>query len=120
MTNCLFCKLQENTSAYLCDNAHWYAIPDKYPASPGHALVILKEHKESFFDLTDAELTEAKNALESLKALLDQSHHPDGYNIAVNEGEAAGRTIHHVHIHLIPRYAGKGPKGGIEAILKNV
>ncbi|MBI4361045.1 HIT family protein [Candidatus Micrarchaeota archaeon] len=116
--NCLFCKLKNNTENYLYENDSWYGIADKYPASPGHSLVILKTHKVSFFELTDHEAADAKDALEHVKKTLDAKHHPDAYNIAVNEGEAAGRTIHHVHFHLIPRYAGKGPKGGIEAIFK--
>lgn len=116
--DCLFCKLKNNKDAYLYENDSFYCIPDKYPASTGHCLVILKTHKVSFFELTDREAAHAKDALEKTKKILDPKHHPDAYNIAVNEGEAAGRTIHHVHFHLIPRYQGKGPKGGIEAILK--
>ena len=116
--NCLFCTLKENTSNYLCDNADWYVIADKYPASPGHHLVILKRHKESFFELDDDELVAAQKALRAAKQKLDALHKPDAYNIGINEGAAAGRTIHHVHIHLIPRYASAPAKGGIEALLK--
>ncbi len=116
--DCLFCILKENTSNYLCENADWYVIADKYPASPGHHLVILKSHKESFFELDDDELIAAQDALKGAKKKIDASHNPDAYNIGINEGEAAGRTIPHVHIHLIPRYASEPAKGGIEALLK--
>ncbi len=115
---CLFCTLKENNANYLCENDFWYVIADKYPASPGHHLAILKTHKESFFELDDDELIAAQSALKTTKEKLDASHQPDAYNIGINEGAAAGRTIHHVHIHLIPRYASAPAKGGIEALLK--
>lgn len=117
--DCLFCKLKDLQGNYLCENDSFYCIADKYPASPGHSLAILKTHKESFFELTDREMADARDALAQLEKILDEKHKPDAYNIAVNEGEAAGRTIHHVHIHLVPRYRGQGPQGGIEAILKS-
>lgn len=116
--SCLFCQLKDNASSYLYENEAFYCIPDKFPASPGHALIILKAHKESAFDLTPEEWQAAHEALKATKKKLDQTHKPDAYNIGINEGAAAGRTIHHVHLHLIPRYASSPAKGGIEALLK--
>lgn len=115
---CLFCTLKENKSAYLCENAGWYVILDKFPASPGHSLVILKSHKESVFDLDASEWALLQDALGTAKKKLDASHKPDAYNVGINDGKSAGRMIDHVHIHLIPRYASAPAKGGIEALLK--
>lgn len=115
---CLFCELAKNKDAFLYENDYFYCIPDKFPASPGHALVILKTHKESFFELDGDELGEAMDALKGTKKILDRKHHPDAYNIAVNDGTAAGRMIPHMHVHLIPRYASSQKKGGVEALLK--
>ncbi len=116
---CLFCTLKENKAAYLCENADWYVIPDKFPASPGHSLVILKDHKESVFDLDQREWASLQDALAATKVKLNASHEPDAYNVGINDGKAAGRMIDHVHIHLIPRYASAPAKGGIETLLKN-
>ncbi|MBI2445645.1 HIT family protein [Candidatus Micrarchaeota archaeon] len=116
---CLFCTLKENQAAYVCDNAHWYVIPDKFPASPGHALIILKTHKESAFDLDATEWSALQDALTKAKKSLDASHKPDAYNVGINDGKSAGRMIDHVHVHLIPRYASAPTKGGIEALLKD-
>ena len=116
---CLFCTLKENKANYLYENESWYVLPDKYPASPGHSLVILKAHKDSLFELDESEWAELQNALNNAKKKLDASHEPDAYNIGVNDGKAAGRVIDHLHIHLIPRYAKAPAKGGIEALLKH-
>ncbi len=115
---CLFCELGKNKGLFTYENDSFYVIPDKFPASKGHSLVILKEHKETFFELDKNELEGAFDALTKTKEILDSKYKPDAYNIGVNEGAAAGRTIPHVHIHLIPRYASEQSRGGIEAALK--
>ena len=115
---CLFCELSKNKSVFLHENESFYVIPDKFPACKGHSLIILKKHKESFFDLQNEELKDLKDALYKTKILLDEKFHPDAYNLGINEGAAAGRTIHHFHAHLIPRYVSEPAKGGIEALLK--
>ncbi len=116
--NCLFCDLSKNNAAFIFENAHWYVIPDKFPASLGHSLLILKKHKESLFKLDVGEWTALQDALIQTKQKLDESHQPDAYNVGVNEGQVAGRMIDHVHVHLIPRYAKEPAKGGIEALIK--
>ncbi|MBI5035725.1 HIT domain-containing protein [Candidatus Micrarchaeota archaeon] len=116
---CLFCDLAQNKDAFLYENSFFYCVPDKFPASPGHALIILKTHKESFFELAPEELDGAMDALKETKKILDGKHRPDAYNIAVNEGAAAGRMIPHMHIHLIPRYASAEKRGGVEVLLKS-
>ena len=94
---------------------------DGYPVSPGHTLVIPKRHVESVFDVTPAEWSAIKLALDKAKAKLDAEHQPDGYNVGVNVGEHAGQTVMHVHVHLIPRYKGDmdNPRGGVRHIIPN-
>jgi len=89
-----------------------YARYDRYPVSPGHLLLIPYRHVADFFD---AELAALLALVREAKILLDERFHPDGYNIGVNVGEAAGQTVMHLHVHVIPRYAGDvaDPRGGV-------
>ena len=94
------------------------AIRDGYPVSPGHALIIPRRHVSSFFDTTAAEREEML-LLDRTKARLDAELKPAAYNIGINDGPAAGQTITHLHIHLIPRFAGDSvdPRGGVRWVL---
>lgn len=109
---CPFCSLPESRIVQRNDTA--WVVRDAYPVSPGHTLVIPKRHVGSFFDLTGDERSALLSLLTSAKAQVDLEFHPDAYNIAVNDGPAAGQTVPHVHIHLIPRYQGdqRDPRGG--------
>ncbi|WP_223881897.1 HIT family protein [Niallia endozanthoxylica] len=95
------------------------AFYDKYPVNKGHLLIIPKRHVEQYFDLT----LDERNAIDQLlfegKKLLDEQLAPDGYNIGVNCGEAAGQTIFHMHVHLIPRFKGdmEEPRGGVRGVI---
>ena len=93
-------------------------IRDGYPVSPGHSLIIPKRHVASFFDLSDDERTSLFRLLTEAKAGLDVEFKPDGYNIGINDGVAAGQTVFHLHVHLIPRYQGDlpDPRGGVRCI----
>lgn len=116
--NCPFCA-PEAERELLTESATCYAILDKYPVSPGHALVIPKKHVPDYFDLS----AHAKTALwlmtDRVKDLLTERFHPDGFNVGINVGAAAGQTVPHVHIHLIPRYAGdeENPRGGVRHVI---
>lgn len=100
-------------------NEYGYVRPDKFPVSPGHTLIIPHRHVESFFDLRPAERDRLFELVEQAKAMLAMQHRPDGYNVGVNIGETAGQTVMHVHIHLIPRYAGDtpNPRGGVRGVI---
>jgi diadenosine tetraphosphate (Ap4A) HIT family hydrolase len=91
---------------------------DGYPVSKGHTLIIPRRHVGSFFDCTEEERRALLSLLDQARALLDEQHHPDGYNIGINDGAAAGQTVMHLHIHLIPRYAGDcaDARGGVRWI----
>ena len=96
-----------------------YSARDTYPTSPGHTLVIPRRHVSSFFDLTPEEVAACMGLIKEEKRLIDEEFRPDGYNIGVNVGPAAGQSILHVHIHIIPRYKGdvENPQGGVRHVI---
>lgn len=98
---------------------HAFLIRDGFPVSEGHSLIIPNRHVSSFFKLTDAERHAMLSLLEQAKNELDKSQKPDGYNIGINDGSAAGQTVPHCHMHLIPRYAKEGsdPRGGVRWVV---
>ena len=99
-------------------NPHALAIHDSFPLSPGHTLILPKRHVASFFELHRDEQTAMLDLLAEMRQLLVAERHPDGFNIGINDGVAAGQTVMHLHIHLIPRYAGDqpDPRGGVRWI----
>jgi diadenosine tetraphosphate (Ap4A) HIT family hydrolase len=117
MTNaCFFCNLSQERIQY--EDELCYAIRDGFPVSEGHSLVIPKRHIGSFFNTTNEEKEALLLALNVMKTDLDNEFNPDGYNVGINDGAAAGQTVLHLHIHLIPRYKGDkaDPRGGIRWI----
>ena len=115
--NCPFCMLPAERILILADEA--LVIRDAFPVSPGHTLVIPRRHIGSFFELSDAERTCMVELLARAKAELDLSFQPDGFNIGINDGAAAGQTVQHLHLHLIPRYLGDvpDPRGGVRWVM---
>ncbi len=101
------------------ENNHVYAILDGFPVSKGHTLIITKRHVGNYFSLNSDELKSIDEALKHMKNQLDDLYHPDGYNIGINNGEAAGQTVMHLHVHLIPRYKGDmpNPRGGVRGVI---
>jgi diadenosine tetraphosphate (Ap4A) HIT family hydrolase len=114
---CLFCTIVPEE--ILIDGPIAMARIDNHPVSPGHTLIIPKRHVASFFETTEEERLAMMKLLDEAKAILDRKHQPDGYNIGINGGEAAGQTVMHLHIHLIPRYRGDkpDPRGGVRWVL---
>lgn len=117
MTTCPFCQIPPERMVLANDLA--VVIRDGYPISPGHTLVIPRRHVGSFFEITEAERAAMLELLEQAKADLDATQAPAGYNIGINDGPAAGQTVPHLHLHLIPRYAGdrEDPRGGVRWII---
>ncbi|MHB8474520.1 MAG: HIT family protein [Gammaproteobacteria bacterium] len=95
------------------------ALWDGYPVSPGHALIIPRRHMPSLFDTTETEQSALLAMVNLTKAIIDERHRPDGYNIGVNVGAAAGQTVFHLHIHVIPRFVGDvdEPRGGVRHVI---
>ena len=93
-------------------------VLDGYPVSRGHTLVIPKRHVGSFFELGGEERDDILSMLDQARTRLNAEYAPDGYNIGINDGPAAGQTVPHLHIHLIPRYRGDqdDPRGGVRWI----
>ena len=115
---CPFCKV-ESEREIITSSLLSIAFFDGFPVSPGHALIIPKRHVASFFDLTKDEQQDMLKLVDSVKSIIDEKYHPDGYNVGVNIGEAAGQSIFHVHMHLIPRYKGdvSNPRGGVRGVI---
>lgn len=113
---CLFCKDPRGVSL---NNELAYSARDSYAVSPGHTLIIPRRHVASFFDLTSDEINACMELVNEERKALDKEFKPDGYNIGVNVGQAAGQSILHAHIHMIPRYKGdvENPQGGVRHVL---
>ncbi|MFD1315255.1 HIT family protein [Namhaeicola litoreus] len=94
---------------------NFFLIFDAYPVSPGHILIISNEEKPDYFDLNKEEKEELNSLILMAKDIIEKDYKPDGYNIGMNCGIAAGQTVIHFHCHVIPRYHGdmENPRGGI-------
>ena len=110
---CPFCPPKDHE--ILATHPLAVAITDGNPLTKGHSLVIPRRHVASFFELTSEERLAIGELLDRVKAKLDTRHAPDAYNIGINDGAAAGQTVMHLHVHLIPRYKGDAddPRGGV-------
>ena len=121
MEGCVFCGLEKaiDKDRIIYQDSTWIAILDNYPVSKGHTLLIPKRHCETYFDLNFIELESISVTIGVVKRLLDTKYKPDGYNIGINCGEAAGQTVMHCHIHIIPRYNGdcENPRGGVRGVI---
>lgn len=105
---------------YLFESESFFVIKDKFPVSPGHALIISKREVSDFFTLSSLEKKELMEVVGALKEILQAELNPDGYNIGMNCGEVAGQTVMHFHCHLIPRFMGDmdDPRGGVRHAVK--
>jgi diadenosine tetraphosphate (Ap4A) HIT family hydrolase len=114
---CPFCTLP--LARIIDSNMHGATLRDAFPITPGHTLIIPKRHVGSFFKLTSDERLDLLALLDAAKGPLDQEFAPHGYNIGINDGAAAGQTVPHLHIHLIPRFEGDrpDPRGGVRWII---
>lgn len=114
---CIFCSPDREIilQSDLC-----YAVYDKYPVSNGHMLIIPRRHESDYFKLTAKEKTDLWNLVDIAKSHIEDNFYPDGFNVGFNLGQAAGQTVFHVHVHVIPRYDGdmKRPEGGVRHVLE--
>jgi diadenosine tetraphosphate (Ap4A) HIT family hydrolase len=103
----------------VAENLLAYARHDSNSLARGHVIVVPKRHVAGFFDMTAEEQSAVLSLLVEAQKLLQSRHAPDGWNIGANVGKAAGQARMHVHVHLIPRYAGDvaDPRGGIRCVL---
>jgi diadenosine tetraphosphate (Ap4A) HIT family hydrolase len=114
--DCPFCALPP--ARIIQSNALALVIRDGYPVSPGHTLVIPRRHVSSLFDLDGRERNAMFDLLTVARRDLEAELGPAGYNIGINDGQAAGQTVQHLHVHLIPRFVGDraDPRGGVRWI----
>jgi len=114
--SCPFCDLG---SRIVAANDLAVAVRDLEPASPGHTLIVPKRHCTSFFELSPAEVEACYALLRRERDEVTRECHPDGFNVGVNEGAAAGQLVAHTHVHLIPRYKGDHPdsRGGVRHVI---
>lgn len=114
---CPFCSIPQ--VRIILRNDHGVVIRDGFPISPEHTLIIPRRHVGSFFEVSTEEREALLNLLSEAKRSLVEEFHPDAFNIGINDGAAAGQTVSHLHIHLIPRYMGDcpDPRGGVRWIM---
>ena len=112
---CPFCQITEP----VLRNNLAYAIFDRDPVTPGHMLIIPYRHVADWFDTTWDEKRSLLALADNARTLLKREHDADGFNLGVNCGLAAGQSIFHVHLHLIPRYHGDmdDPLGGVRGVI---
>lgn len=115
--NCPFCVLPAERIRGDNDHAVW--IRDGFPVSPGHSLVIPRRHFGSFFEANADERSALLTLLDAARVAAEAEFGPSGYNVGINDGPAAGQTVHHLHIHLIPRFPGDvpDPRGGVRWVI---
>lgn len=116
--DCVFCQLNPKVEL-LSETATAVAFLDGYPVSEGHTLIVPKRHVTNYFDLTIHEQRALWLLVNRCKKILTERYNPDGFNVGINVNEAAGQSVFHVHIHLIPRYKGdvENPKGGVRGVI---
>jgi diadenosine tetraphosphate (Ap4A) HIT family hydrolase len=114
---CPFCHLPQER--VFLETATTLALLDAYPVTEGHALVVPRRHVASIFELPPDELAALWTQVANVRKLLAKKYNPDAFNIGVNDGPAAGQTVPHAHIHVIPRRTGDAadPRGGIRWII---
>ena len=116
--NCIFCNKSKLNIIF--ENETFYVIKDAYPVTKDHTLIILNEHNKTYFDLEDKDIVQLNNIIKfQKKSLMDEDNSITGFNIGINQGESAGQTVMHLHIHLIPRRKGdvNDPRGGVRGVI---
>ncbi len=113
---CPFCHPDRPVIA---ENDQAFAMYDAYPVTPGHALVMPVRHVKCFFDLEEAEQRNCWELVREVREQLARTYQPDGFTIGLNDGEVAGQTVMHAHVHVIPRREGdvEDPIGGVRKAL---
>ncbi|MBR3518347.1 MAG: HIT family protein [Lachnospiraceae bacterium] len=109
-TNCIFCKIAngEIPSRTIYEDDGFRVILDLGPATKGHALILPKEHYADFFELPEDTARDAISVAKKIAPKMKANLHADGFNLVQNNGETAGQTVMHFHLHLIPRYKEDG------------
>jgi diadenosine tetraphosphate (Ap4A) HIT family hydrolase len=117
IAHCPFCNVAQDR--ILVENETALALHDSFPVTEGHTLVVPRRHITSIYELEGNEYVEIWKLVARVRSLLFERIHPDGFTVGVNDGHAAGQTVPHAHIHIIPRQYGDvaDPRGGIRWII---
>ena len=104
---------------HLAGNRSAFAVWDRFPVTPGHALVVSRRLIATWWEATPEERTDLFALIDEVKGRIDATHQPVGYNVGFNVGSAAGQTVAHLHVHVIPRYRGDvpDPRGGVRHVI---
>lgn len=114
-SDCPFCS-KPNA---IIENELAFVRYDGYPVNPGHCLIVPRRHVAEYFQATAGEKAAIWALVDEMKLIIDREFEPDGYNVGVNISEAAGQSVPHIHVHMIPRYRGdvENPKGGVRGVI---
>ena len=116
-TTCPFCNPDARRIFYTTPFV--IGLWDGFPVSPGHALLVPRRHVPGWFEASDDERAELVSGIDAARSAILEHNRPDGFNVGMNLGEAAGQTVLHLHLHVIPRYQGDmaDPRGGVRWVL---
>lgn len=119
MNDYVFCNL--NCEDIILSSKYFNVIYDQFPVTKGHMLIISKEHKINYLELSKEEKIELIDIIDKCIKYLQSTYNPHGFNIGSNIGVIGGQSIQHFHYHIIPRYLGdmENPKGGIRGVIPN-
>lgn len=117
--SCILCNLPQSRVAW--SSPMVLATWDGFPVSPGHALIVPRRHVGRWDDLTPEEKIAVLNGIDAIRSIISDQHSPDAFNVGFNDGPAAGQTVMHFHVHVIPRYEGDvaDPRGGVRWVIGN-
>ena len=106
--NCIFCKILagEIPSTAVYEDDDFKAILDVNPAARGHVFILPKNHAANIYELPDEDASKIMIVAKKIATAIEKAYHCDGVNILQNNGEAAGQTVFHLHVHVIPRFKG--------------
>jgi diadenosine tetraphosphate (Ap4A) HIT family hydrolase len=119
LSTCPFCLIEPGR--ILLESEYSIAFADAFPVNAGHTLVVPRNHVSTLYDLPEVEQWDLWRLVSRIRMSLLESLNPDGFNIGLNDGVAAGQIIMHSHVHVIPRFAGDvpDPRGGIRWIISH-
>jgi diadenosine tetraphosphate (Ap4A) HIT family hydrolase len=117
LNSCPFCIVERGR--ILFETEHALALPDGFPVAEGHTLVVPRRHVATLYELSANEQNAVWELVSQVRKQLVTRLAPDGFNIGINDGLAAGQTVMHAHVHIIPRWKGDvpDPRGGIRSVL---
>jgi diadenosine tetraphosphate (Ap4A) HIT family hydrolase len=116
--DCPFCNLEGRELVWSSEFA--VGFRDGFPVSQGHTLIVPRRHVATYFEVTPWEQQAVWQGVRTVKDQLDNEFAPAGYNVGFNDGEAAGQTVMHLHVHVIPRFEGDvdDPRGGVRGVIQ--